>query len=104
MKSFCALLLTLLPLTAFAYPIEVEKHLAGTDISYTTYDTAGDMGSIDLRNDGPQAAECKVVFRNGPEAPRTRKVRVEPGKTASVLQRFNRDILKLRLTVTCTSA
>ncbi|WP_277962388.1 3-phosphoglycerate kinase [Pseudomonas sp. RIT-To-2] len=104
MKSCCALLLTLLPFTAFAYPIEVEKHVAGTDISFTTDDTAGDMGSITLRNDGSQAAECAVEFRNGPEAPRVRKMRVEPGKSANVLQRFNRDILKLRLKVTCEAS
>ncbi|EIK94704.1 hypothetical protein PMM47T1_20448 [Pseudomonas sp. M47T1] len=102
MKSCCALLLTLLPLCAFAYPIAVEKHVAGTDISYTTDDTAGDMGSITLSNDGPQAAECTVVFRNGPESPRTRRVTVEPGKSVSTLQRFNRDILTLRLKLTCT--
>ncbi len=104
MKSCCALLLTLLPLSAFAYPIQVEKHVAGTDISYTTDDTAGDMGSITLRNDGPQAAECVVVFQNGPESPRTRKVSVQPGKTVSTLQRFNRDILTLRLKLTCEPA
>ncbi|QKZ03450.1 3-phosphoglycerate kinase [Pseudomonas eucalypticola] len=104
MKSCCALLLTLLPFTAFAYPIEVEKHLAGTGISFTTDDTAGDMGAITLRNDGPQAAQCTVEFRNGPEAPRVRRASVEPGKSATVLQRFNRDILKLRLKVTCEAS
>jgi len=104
MKSCCALLLTLLPMSAFAYSIDVEKHVAGTDISYTTYDTASDMGSINLSNDGSVSADCTVVFINGPDAPRTRRVQVPPNHNVNLLQRFNRDILRLRLNLTCTPA
>jgi hypothetical protein len=34
MKKFCCVVLALLPLTAFAYPIDVEKDLNGMKIDY----------------------------------------------------------------------
>ena len=37
MKKICCLVLAILPLSAFAYPIDVEKQLNGLKIDYTTY-------------------------------------------------------------------
>ena len=37
MKKICSLLLAMLPMTAFAYPIDVQKELNGLKIDYTTY-------------------------------------------------------------------
>jgi hypothetical protein len=42
-----------------------------------------------------------VVFRNGPEAPRTRKIEVAAGKFKNATAKFNRNIIKLRITLTC---
>ena len=61
MKKICCLVLAMLPLTAFAYPIDVEKQLNGLKIDYTTYATDYDMGSITLSNYGDTAADCKVA-------------------------------------------
>ena len=36
MKKFCCVVLALLPLTAFAYPIDVQKDLNGMKIDYET--------------------------------------------------------------------
>jgi hypothetical protein len=101
MKKICCALLVLLPLTAFAYPIDVEKHLNGLSIDYTAYDTDADIGSIQVNNYGSTDAACTVVFRNGPEAPRTRRIEVTAGKFKNATAKFNRNIIKLRIQLTC---
>ncbi|MFB4247354.1 3-phosphoglycerate kinase [Pseudomonas idahonensis] len=101
MRKFCCVLLALLPLCAWAYPIDVEKQLNGQSIDYTTFATDEDIGSIQLNNYGKSDAVCSVVFRNGPEAPRTRKVEVAAGKSKNVTAKFNRKIIKLRLDLNC---
>lgn len=102
MKKICVVLLALLPLTAMAYPIDVEKTIEGVKLDYTTYDTDRDIGSINLNNYGEVAAQCKVTFRNGPEAPRVRRVQVPAKKSVDVTAKFNREIIKLRITLACT--
>ncbi|MNE75240.1 hypothetical protein D3C80_1713790 [compost metagenome] len=104
MKKCCVVLLALLPMTAFAYPIEVEKNLDGVKIDYTTYDTDYDMGSITLNNYGDVAATCRVIFRNGPESPRTRRVQIQAKHSSDVTAKFNRSIIKLRIQVDCKPA
>ena len=79
MKKFCCVLLALLPLTAFAYPIDVQKDLNDMKIDYETFDTDNDIGSIRVANYGDVDATCKAVFNNGPEAPRTRTIDVPAG-------------------------
>ncbi|HWD31393.1 hypothetical protein D3C76_1192420 [compost metagenome] len=101
MKKCCAVLLALLPLTALAYPIDVEKNLDGVKLDYTTYDTDRDIGSITLNNYGEVAAQCKVLFRNGPEAPRVRRVQVPARQSKDVTAKFNREIIKLRISLDC---
>lgn len=101
MKKSCAVLLLLLPLGAMAYPIDVEKTLDGVKLGYTTYDTDRDMGSITLENYGQVPAQCRVTFRNGPEAPRVRRVQVPAGKRVDVTAKFNRQIIKLRIALDC---
>lgn len=103
MRKFCCVLLALLPLGAFAYPIDVQKHLEGVRIDYTAYDTDADIGSIQVNNYGTTDAVCTVVFRNGPEAPRTRKVEVAAGKFKNATAKFNRSIIKLRIDLSCTA-
>lgn len=102
MKKCCAALLMCLPLGAMAYyPIDVEKDLEGVKLDYTTYDTARNIGSITLNNYGQVPAACKVTFRNGPEAPRVRRVNVPAGKSRDVTTTFNREIIKLRIALSC---
>lgn len=104
MKKSCVALLALLPLTALAYPIDVEKNLASDiKIEVTTYDTDYDMGSITLNNYGDIATQCKVTFRNGPEAPRVRRIQVPAKQSADVTAKFNRKIIKLRVAVDCAA-
>ncbi|MEG1343164.1 MAG: 3-phosphoglycerate kinase, partial [Pseudomonas sp.] len=99
MKKCCAVLLALLPLTALAYPIDVEKNIDGVKLDYTTYDTDRDIGSITLNNYGEVPAQCKVLFRNGPEAPRVRRVQVPARQSKDVTAKFNREIIKLRISL-----
>jgi hypothetical protein len=102
MKKFCCVVLALLPLTAFAYPIDVEKNLNGMKIDYEAFDTDNDIGSIRVANYGDVDATCKAVFNNGPEAPRTRSIDVPAGKHKNATAKFTREIIKLRIKLTCT--
>ncbi|PKA71835.1 hypothetical protein ATI02_4841 [Pseudomonas baetica] len=102
MKKFCCVLLALLPLTAFAYPIDVEKDLNGLKIDFETFATDNDIGSIRVANYGDVDAVCKAVFSNGPEAPRTRTIEVPAGKHKNATAKFTREIIKLRIKLTCT--
>ncbi|PMZ93371.1 MULTISPECIES: 3-phosphoglycerate kinase [unclassified Pseudomonas] len=101
MKKCCAALLLCLPLGVMAYPIDVEKDLTGVKVDYTAYDTAYDIGSISLNNYGQVPAACKVIFRNGPEAPRVRRVNVPAGRSVDVTAKFNRQIIRLRIVLDC---
>ncbi|MFU2329672.1 3-phosphoglycerate kinase [Pseudomonas sp. NFX98] len=107
MKKMCSLvsaciLLALLPLTASAYPIDVKKDLNGMKIDYETFDTDSDIGSIRVANYGDVDASCKAIFSNGPEAPRTRKLDVPAGKHKTTTAKFSRNIIKLRIELSCT--
>ena len=101
MKKFCLAMAALLPLTAAAYPIEIEKQLNGAEISATSQQVDRNIGAVLLYNYGSVTAQCTALFRNGPEAPRTRKVEVKAGDTANLTVRFARDIIKLRVELTC---
>ncbi|WP_392886283.1 3-phosphoglycerate kinase [Pseudomonas migulae] len=102
MKKFCVLVLAMLPLTAFAYPIDVQKQLNGLSIDYNAFDTDTDIASIQVNNYGSTDASCKVVFNNGPEAPRTRNIEVAAGKHKTATAKFNRSIIKMRINLSCT--
>lgn len=101
MKQLCCALLAVLPLYAFAYPVDMDKQLNGAEVSVTTMDIDDTMGAVALYNYGQVDAECKAVFRNGPEAPRTRKTKVKAGEDINLAVRFSRKIIKLRVSVEC---
>jgi hypothetical protein len=101
MKKICCALIALLPLSAFAYPIEVEKQLNGAEVSVTTQEIDHNMGAALLYNYGQTDAHCKAVFRNGPEVPRTRKVLLAAGQNSNMTVKFARSIIKLRIQLTC---
>jgi len=101
MKKFCCALLAMLPLSAFAYPIDVDKDINGVQIDYTSHDTTYDIGNITLNNYGSVPAKCSVIFRNGPEAPRTRRVQLDPKSSVDVSAKFNREIIKLYIKLKC---
>ncbi|EPJ89802.1 hypothetical protein CFII64_01746 [Pseudomonas sp. CFII64] len=101
MNRICCVLLAMLPLSAWAYPIEVEKYYQGVDIDYTSHDTFYDTGAITVNNYGSVPAKCRVVFQNGPEAPKTRRVTVAAKKSVDVSAKFNRSIIKLRIKLSC---
>lgn len=103
MKKLCCVLLALLPVSAFAYPIDVEKHLTGVSVDYNTHDTDYDMGSITINNYGDTDAECTAIFINGPESPRTRRVVVKAQNSVDSSVKFTRSIIKLRITLTCVA-
>ncbi|WP_339410249.1 3-phosphoglycerate kinase [Pseudomonas sp. EA_35y_Pfl2_R5] len=101
MKKLCCALLACLPLTVMAYPIELEKQLNGAEVSATTQEIDHNMGAVQLYNYGRSDAKCTAVFRNGPEAPRTRKVSLAAGESGNLTLKSTRSIIKLRVKLTC---
>ena len=101
MKKLCCLLFALLSLGAHAYPIELDKQLNGAEVSATTQDIDHNMAGLMLYNYGQKDAECTAVFRNGPEAPRSRKVNLAAGESSNVTIKFSRSIIRLRIQLTC---
>ncbi|MDX1297986.1 MAG: 3-phosphoglycerate kinase, partial [Pseudomonas sp.] len=83
------------------YPIEVEKQLNGAEVSASTQEIDHNMGGVQLYNYGRSEAKCTAMFRNGPEAPRTRKVSLAAGETSNLAVKFSRSIIKLRVKLTC---
>lgn len=101
MKRVCCLLLALLPLGAYAYPIELAKQLNGAEVSATTQEIDHNMAALMLYNYGQSEAECTAVFRNGPEAPRTRRSVLAPGASNNMTVKFTRSVIRLRVQLTC---
>jgi len=100
MRKISAILL-LLPSVAWAFPFEVEQQLNGAEVDVQTMDLGNNMAAVSLQNYGQSAAVCKVRFRSGPEAPRTRKAQVKPGESAHVTARFNSTVIRMRVRVEC---
>lgn len=101
MKKLACALIALLPLSAFAYPIDVERQLNGAEVSVSTQEVDHNIGAVMLYNYGQSQAQCSAVFRNGPEAPRTRKVTLAPGASSNLTMKFARSIIRLRVELTC---
>lgn len=101
MRNTIIAVFLVLPSMALAFPFEVEKQLNGAEISVDTLDLGNNLASVTLQNYGQRAAVCKVRFRNGPEAPRTRRARLVGGKTAHLTARFNNNVIKMRVKVEC---
>jgi len=101
MRKFCCALLALLPLSAFAYSTDVTKDIQGVKIDYTASDIDSNISSIQLNNYGTNDALCRLVFTNGPEAPRSRSVTVPAGKSTNTTVNFSRAIIKMRIKLTC---
>ena len=105
MAKYCVLLLAWLPLAAaLAYPIEVRTRLDATQIDYRSQDIAADLAGLTLDNRGAHAAQCTAVYRNGPEAPRLRRVRLAPGETVHLVVKLHRQVVRLRIELDCAPA
>jgi len=102
MKRFCTLL-AMFPLTALAvsYPVEVEQQLNGTEVLVSTEIIDRDMAGVLLQNYGATPVACSAVFRNGPEAPRTRRTTLQAGERKPLTAKFKRDVIRLRIKLTC---
>lgn len=103
MKTIGYLLVALLPLTANAvtYPVDVEQQLNGAEITVTPQTIDRDFAGLLLLNYGGTAAVCTAVFQNGPEAPRTRRTALQPGERKALTSKFKRDVIRLRIKLTC---
>ncbi len=101
MKKLCCALIACVPLAVQAYPIELEKQFNGAEVSASTQEIDHNMAAVRVQNYGQQAASCKAVFRNGPEAPRTRSVKLAAGQSGNLTVKFARSIIRLRVQLDC---
>ena len=105
MKRLCFAALVIFPLSAVAvsYPVELEQELNGAEVLASTETIDRDMAGLVLQNFGEGPVECTAVFRNGPEMPRTRRITLEAGESKPITAKFKRDVIKLRVKLTCES-
>src|SRR5690606_34955627 len=96
-------LLAMFPLTALAvsYPVEVEQQLNGTEVLVSTETIDRDMAGVLLQNYGAKPVACSAVFRNGTDAPRTRRTTLQSGERKPLTAKFKRDVIRLRIKLTC---
>ncbi len=102
-RIFCLAVLAIIPLSAVAvsYPVEMEQQLNGAEVIASTEAIDRDMAAVLLHNLGDRPASCKAVFRNGPEAPRTRQTTLQAGERKPLIAKFKRDVIRLRIKLTC---
>lgn len=95
--------LAIFPLSALAvsYPVDLEQELNGAEVLASAETIDSDMAGLILQNLGSQAVECTAVFRNGPETPRTRRVTLKAGEQKPLTAKFTRDVIRLRIKLTC---
>jgi len=79
----------------------MEQQLNGTEVLASTSSIDRDMAALHLHNLGAAPAACKAVFRNGPEAPRTRRTTLQAGEQKALTAKFKRDVIRLRIKLTC---
>ncbi len=105
MKRLCFAALVIFPLSAVAvsYPVELEQELNGAEVLASTETIDRDMAGLVLQNFGEGPVECTAVFRKGPEMPRTRRITLEAGESKPMTAKFKRDVIKLRVKLTCES-
>lgn len=90
-----------LPLSASAFPIDVEVLPDQADISVRTTDLAN-MAAVMLSSRDATPQHCRVGFVNGPERPVPRRIVLHPGEEQVVTQFFRREINRVRVTVECS--
>ncbi|MEH6566021.1 MAG: 3-phosphoglycerate kinase [Halopseudomonas sp.] len=95
------LLSCLVPAVALAsFPIDVETHAEGVDISATS-DDVSNVATVTVTNNGDNNAECEATFVSGPERPFPRRTILEAGESAVLTQAFERAITRVRVTLNC---
>ncbi len=109
MKNICLAALVSLAIIppsvlAVSYPVDLEQTLNGTEVLARTETIDRDIAGLTLQNFGQQPVVCTALFRNGPESPRTRRVTLEPGETRPLTAKFTREVIRLRIKLTCEEA
>jgi hypothetical protein len=101
MKKLLVTLVTLsLPLSGWAFPVDVEVQSEGVSIvASSSY--LSNIATVTLLNEGAENALCQAHFVNGPERPSPSRVRLNPGEQTVMTQAFQRHVNRVRVTVSC---
>ncbi|MEJ2514452.1 MAG: 3-phosphoglycerate kinase [Gammaproteobacteria bacterium] len=88
---------------AWAWPVDLDLETNGLEVT-AQVDQIGDSAVVRLTSYATVTVRCELVFRNGPETPRTRQVVLEPGETRPVNHRPQRSVVRLKIEAWCESA
>ena len=80
-------------------PIELTSDLRGLELQVTT-GWIGNRAFVRLENTDIYPAQCRAHFKSGPES-RERRGTVEPGKETLLTYVSNRQVVKMRIKLTC---
>lgn len=99
MKKLYALVLSLGPAVAFAYPIDVDVVTRGLDISFESIEQRG-ATVLHLRNHEPVTVHCSVLFNAGVES-RRRQAVIAAGDGQTLQFTPRREVVRMRVRVEC---
>lgn len=90
-----------LTMPAWGFPIDVDVK-PGADISVSSTDLIN-IAAISLTSHAATPLRCSVTFVNGPERPLPRRMRLQPGEQLTLTHEFTREIIRIRVSVDCSS-
>lgn len=82
------------------FPLTTSEHLNDLRIKVTPA-TIGRVGVVRLENQDSKSAQCKALFRSGPENIGQRRVRLAPGRSATLAKTVWRYASRMHITVMC---
>ena len=91
------------PLTTKAFPVELELLAEGLELETRTGHLAN-IATVTVKNTDSRAVNCEASFVNGPERPVPARVRLASGEETVMTQAFNREVVRVRVTLTCQVA
>ena len=84
------------------FPVEVE--LQGDDLGVRAVSgQVSNIATVTLTHTGSQPVLCEASFVNGPERPAVKRARLNPGEETIVTQAFNREVIRVRVAVSCSA-
>lgn len=107
--SFIAVMLLSMPLLAQTipannkpFPIEIELQGEGLGVRASSGQVSN-IATVTLTHTGTGPVLCEASFVNGPERPAAKRARLQPGEETVITQAFNREIIRVRVLVTCSA-
>jgi hypothetical protein len=99
-KFLVGLFLALLAGVAWAFPVDLEVDAEGLNIG-TVVHSDDKLAIVSVTNQEEFPLRCEAEFHSGPEHGRTRFAIIEPGRVASMSWAPRREVVRLRIALSC---